>query len=108
MATETEFAGGPAAPKPAAAAPAAADLSAEIVATIAKEPGDRVRCTWVSGSNYRCNWWAPGSKLGYDNPGMGGLVVTTHVVRKSQFLSVTRVGERLDIRDASRGKVVWR
>lgn len=75
------------------------DLSAEIAATIEKEPGDRVKVTWVAGPNYRCNWWAPGSLSGYDNPGMGGLVVTTHVVRRSRFLNVTRVGGRLVIRD---------
>src|SRR4051812_42768884 len=90
-----EFADGqPATPvtKPAAAvatgAGPAVDLSAEIAATIERDPGDRVRCTWVSGNNYRCNWWAPSSTLGYDNPGMFGLTVTTHVVRKSKFLSV--------------------
>ena len=78
------------------------DLSAEIAEAVEREPGDRVRVTWVSGRNYRCNWWAPGSTLGYDNPGMFGLVVTTHQVRKSQFLSVTKVGNRLQIRDRSR------
>src|SRR4051812_6419712 len=54
-----------AAPK-TAAAPVVADLSAEIAATIDREPGDRVKCTWVSGNNYRCNWWAPGNVKGYD------------------------------------------
>ena len=78
------------------------DLSAEIAATIDREPGDRVRVTHVGGDSYRCNWWAPGSTLGYDNPGMYGLIVTTHVVRKSQFLTVTKAGERLVIRQHSR------
>ena len=97
MAAETEFA-----EEQIASKATSVDLSAEIVATIERQPGDRVRCTWVSGSNYRCNWWAPGSKATYDNPGMAGLIVTTHQVRKSQFLSVTKVGERLVIKDASR------
>jgi hypothetical protein len=101
----TDFADGQTAP-PAAkvAAPAAVDLSAEIAATIEREPGDRVRCTWISGSSYRCNWWAPSNTSAYDNPGMFGLTVTTHLVRKSQFLTVTKSGERLVIRDRSRGR----
>ena len=85
--------------------PTVADLSAEIAATIDRDPGDRVKCTWVSGNNYRCNWWAPGNIKGYDNPSMYGLTVTTHQVRKSQFLSVTKVGDRLVIRDRSRPAV---
>jgi hypothetical protein len=76
-----------------------ANLSAEIAATIDREPGDRVRCTWISGNSYRCNWWAPGSKMDYDNPSMSGLTVTTHRVRKSEFLSVTKVGDGLVIRN---------
>ena len=78
------------------------DLSAEIAATIDRDPGDRVRVTHVGGDSYRCNWWAPGNTAGYDNPGMYGLIVTTHVVRKSQFLTVSKVGERLIIRQHSR------
>jgi hypothetical protein len=97
MATETDFATGQTMPK----APAG-DLCAEIAAAVEKEPGDRVRVTWISGSNYRCNWWAPGNTSAYDNPGMFGLVVTTHQVRQSRFLSVTKTGDRLVIRDVSR------
>ena len=95
MATEQTFAPAP----ETKTATAAADLSAEIAAAVERQPNDRVRVTWVGGSNYRCNWWAPGSTAGYDNPGMSGLVVTTHLVRKSQFLNVTKVGDRLVIRD---------
>ena len=99
------FADGPTTTTPAATKVAApVDLSAEIAATIAREPGDRVRCTWISGANYRCNWWAPGSTKAYDNPGMFGLIVTTHQVRKSQFLSVTKVDDHLIIRDRSGGR----
>ena len=79
-----------------------ADLTAEIAATIDREPGDRVRVTHIGGDSYRCNWWAPGNVDKFDNPGMYGLTVTTHVVRKSQFLTVTKSGERLVIRNHSR------
>ena len=82
----------------AKAVPVATDLSAEIAAAIAREPGDRVRVTWISGCSYRCNWWAPGNAANYDNPSMTGLLITTHRVRKSRFLSVTKVGGGLLIR----------
>ena len=80
----------------AAAAPARRppdeDLSAAIVAAIPKRPGDRVTCRRIYGDYYRCNWWSPADRAGYDNPGMAGLLVTTHTVRKSRFLRVTRSG----------------
>ena len=75
------------------------DLCAEIVQTVEKEPGDHVRCTHVANGNYRCNWWARQATASYDNPAMGGLLVTTHRVRKSRFLQVTRVAGRLVIRE---------
>ena len=78
------------------------DLSNEISQFVEKQPGDYIRCTLVCNDNYRCNWWAPGNTAGYDNPSMYGLIVTTHVVRKSQFLTVSKVGERLVIRQHSR------
>lgn len=86
----------------AAAAPAARaseDLSAEIVNAVERLHGDQVRCTRVSGNKYRCNWWAPESTAGYDNPRMGGLMVTTHRVRKSRFLVVTRTPAGLRIEE---------
>jgi hypothetical protein len=101
MATEADFATGQAMPKSPSN-----DLSAEIAAAVEKEPGDRVRVTWISGCNYRCNWWAPGSTAGYDNPAMYGLVVTTHQVRQSRFLSATKDGGRLVIRDRSAAATV--
>ena len=73
------------------------DLSEQITKTIEKRPGDEVRCTWVSGDNYRCNWWAQLSTDGYDNPSMMGLLVTTHRVRRSRFLHVTREAGKLVI-----------
>jgi hypothetical protein len=66
------------------------DLSNEIAAQVERQPGDAVRCRRIDGDSYRCNWWAAQATAGYDNPGMFGLLVTTHRVRKSQFLRVTR------------------
>ncbi len=66
------------------------DLSAEIVAHVEKQVGDVVKCRRIDGDNYRCNWWAAQATGGYDNPGMFGLLVTTHRVRKSQFLRATK------------------
>jgi hypothetical protein len=77
------------------------DLSAEIAGAVERRTGDVVRCTRVGGDNYRCNWWSPEATGGYDNPRMGGLLVTTHRVRKSRFLSVTKAAGRLVIKDRS-------
>ena len=74
-----------------------ADLSTEIAAAIEREPGDRVRVTRISGTHYRCNWWAADGKPAPQS--MPGLVTTTHVVRKSRFLSVTKVAGGLLIND---------
>ena len=88
----------------AAAAPAerraagAENLAASVAAAVEKLPGDTVRCTHVSGDRYRCNWWSAQSVLGYDNPGMRGLMVTTHRVRKSLFLRASRTAAGLAIR----------
>ena len=77
------------------------DLSEQITQLIDRLPGDHVRCTLVGNGNYRCNWWAPQATAGYDNPRMGGLLVTTHRVRKSRLLRVTRDGERLLIEEVA-------
>lgn len=82
------------------------DLSSEIIQTIEKRPADRVTCRWISGNNYRCNWWAPSAALGYDNPGMAGLMVTTHRVRKSHFLTVTKTAQGLTFVDAQGRKTM--
>ncbi|MDB5174268.1 MAG: hypothetical protein JWN51_3041 [Phycisphaerales bacterium] len=84
-------------PRPAAAV--AEDYSEEIIRFVKKRPEDRVTCKHVSGNNYRCNWWAPASGLKYDNPQMTGLTVTTHVVRLSRFLTVTKNAEGLVVND---------
>jgi hypothetical protein len=77
----------------ASAAPA--DLSQEIIALLDKRANDRVTCRRISGDNYRCNWWAPADGTAYDNPGMSGLVVTTHRVRQSRFITAIRTPQGL-------------
>ena len=77
------------------------DLSAEIIQSIAKDRQQRVTCVRVSGNNYRCNWWSPAPTKLYDNPQMRGLLVTTHVVTKSQFLNVVKIDNRLVITSPS-------
>jgi hypothetical protein len=78
------------------------DLSKEICRHVEKQPGDQVRCTAIGNGNYRCNWWAPQSIGGYDNPSMGGLLVTTHRVRKSRLLRAAKDGERLVVEEVAR------
>lgn len=74
------------------------DLSALIITTVERERGDIVRCTRVNRSYYRCNWWSKSSSTLDDNPAMrGGQVGTTHRVRKSQFLDVSKDGDKLRI-----------
>jgi hypothetical protein len=85
------------APAPPAVATAAQDLSAEIILSIDRSPGDRVTCKLVYGDHYRCNWWTQQSTSSYDNPAMHGLLVTTHRVRKSQFLKATKSKGELKI-----------
>ena len=73
------------------------DLSGEIARTIAREPREHVTCRRVFERHYRCNWWGVAGNGDYDNPGMQGLLVTTHRVRRSQFLRVTRTADGLTI-----------
>jgi len=80
----------------------AGDLSSDVEAAVEREPGDRVRATWIYGPNYRCNWWAPSNTQAYDNPGMYGLILTTHRVRKSRFLHVSKTRDGLVIHDRTR------
>ena len=83
----------------ASARPADPDLSSEIAQSIDRQSGERVTCRRISGSNYRCNWWSPKSKAKYDNPRMEGLIVTTHVVVRSRFLTAGRTEQGLVISD---------
>lgn len=73
------------------------DLSAQIIGAVERNPGDRITCLRVSGNYYRCNWWAAVSTSGYDNPLMAGLLVTTHRVRQSRLLHVTKPDDKLVI-----------
>ena len=73
------------------------DLSKEIIRTIQRRPGEKVTCTQVGESYYRCNWWLPRSKNDYDNPNMSGGLATTGRICRSQFLRVMMIAERLDI-----------
>ena len=66
------------------------DLSEEIARSVEKRPEDRVMCRRIWGNSYRCNWWSAADSSNYDNPGMRGNLVTTHTIRKSRFLNVTR------------------
>jgi hypothetical protein len=93
----------PSDPAPGTKDSGAADLSSEIVATIGHDADERVTCKRVSDNRYRCNWWVPESMAGYDNPMMRGLLVTTHRVRRSRFLHVTKTEAGLVIKDWSRG-----
>ena len=86
----------PSAPTPEPAS-ASADLSREIVKQLTKKSSDRLTVRRIWGNHYRCNWWSPEETGSYDNPQMGGLTVTTHRVRKSQFLRVTKSGAELSI-----------
>ena len=81
-------------------APLTLDLSTEIVKVIPRARDERVTCRWISGCNYRCNWWGPNATGGYDNPGMGGLTVTTHRVRRSRWLRVVKTSDGLMIESA--------
>src|SRR5215213_1460518 len=75
------------------------DFSAEIAASVEREPSDRVSCRLIYGEHYRCNWWSRADTDAYDNPGMMGLTVTTHRVRRSAFLRVTKTAAGLKIRE---------
>src|SRR2546423_692484 len=76
------------------------DLSAEIAGSIERQVGEHVNCRRVSGRKYRCNWWSPKSTSTHDNPRMEGLVVTTHVVIRSRFLTASRTERGLVITDS--------
>jgi hypothetical protein len=79
------------APQPKSAQPQVVeDLSDEIARAVEKRPEDRVMCRRIWGNSYRCNWWSAADSSNYDNPGMRGNLVTTHTIRKSRFLNVTR------------------
>jgi len=82
------------------------DLSSEIIGAVERLRGDLIKCARVGENRYRCNWWVPEETNAYDNPGMrGGQLGTTHRVRKSQYLGVTRAaGGGLQIQVISTSK----
>lgn len=59
------------------------DLSAHIVATIERSPGEEVRCVRVLPHCYRCNWWVRDQRLSW-----GGITTSGRIV-KSRFLHAT-------------------
>ena len=73
------------------------DLSDEIVRNVARLPHEQVTCRRVGPNHYRCNWWAPQSKAGYDNPAMAGMLVTTNRVCRSRFMRVIKSGDQLSM-----------
>lgn len=77
-----------------------ADLSAEIMRTIERQPGERVRCRRVYGDNYRCNWHALDRS---DDPGRE-LAIDTYTIRQSKFLRVTQTANGLQIEDLTIGR----
>jgi len=85
---------------PTRAAPKDPDLSPAIIESIERSIGERVTCRRICGTKYRCNWWSPQTTSEYDNPRMSGLLVTTHVVVKSRFISVVRNEHGLIISNA--------
>lgn len=93
MADQNQFTAGPSIAKDSV------DLSAEIATRIERRSDERVTCRRIWGNRYRCNWWAAQNARVLDNPMMQGLLVTTHRVRRSRFLSVTKSGENLVIED---------
>jgi|SRR3954452_6361185 hypothetical protein len=76
------------------------NLATQIIQQVDRAPGDHVTCRHIYGDHYRCNWWQSQSTAAYDNPAMSGLLVTTHRVRKSQFLKVTKSASGLKIEPA--------
>ncbi len=82
------------------------DLSDEVRLAVAREPGDVVRCTRVSDSHYRCNWWRSVFVDSFDNPGMKGTQIgTTYRVSRSAYLKVTRTKDT-GLKIAEGGKVL--
>jgi len=84
-------------PSFAAPGPEAKDLSGAIAAALKRAVGERVTCRQISGTHYRCNWWAARDTDDYDNPSMTGQMVTTHRVVRSELIRATRAGDDLRI-----------
>ena len=87
-------------PRPAATE---VDLSAEIVRSVTRNPGEQVTCRRVAPNHYRCNWWAQEGTGAYDDPAMAGLLVTTSRICRSRFLRAVKADNRLSITIVSGG-----
>lgn len=70
----------------AAAEPRVEDVSDKLIQALPRQKGETIKCRRISGDHYRCNWWGRREPGGYDNPGLGGLLVTTHRVVRSQVV----------------------
>jgi hypothetical protein len=70
------------------------DLSSEIMRTVEKQPGDKVRCKRVSATTYRCNWLCVEDDAGGDLR-----VLETWRIRDSKFLRATKEAGKLVIED---------
>lgn len=82
------------APKASAARTETPDLSSEIMRSVDKQPGDKVRCKRVSATTYRCNWLCV-----EDNAGGDLRVLETWRIRDSKFLRATKEAGKLVIED---------
>ncbi len=71
------------------------DLSAEIIRTVKKQPGDLVKCRRVAGDTYRCNWFAP-EQVSEDQPLR---FLDSYRIRESRFLRVRKIDGQLVIED---------
>jgi len=73
------------------------DLSSQIVLAVAKKPSERVTCTRITHSHYRCNWWTHQDNGNRDERSFEGLMVTTNRICQSHFLHVTKNADGLQI-----------
>jgi hypothetical protein len=78
------------------------DISRELVDALPRRKGEQVKCRRINGDHYRCNWWGRRETAGYDNPEMGGLLVTTHRVIRSQLVRARKTAAGLVIEPGGR------
>lgn len=76
----------------------AKQLATAVEQRMLRDPHDRVKCIHLFDDYFRCNWWAPPSESNKHLSFAWGISATHHV-RKSRFLKVTRVNEKLMIEE---------
>jgi len=76
------------------ASPAMDDLSQAINQSVEKQPDEEVRSVRVFEDRYRCNWWTRQKTTDW-------LSSTSGVIKRSKFLRVTLVANKLIIEDLS-------